>query len=34
MKLEPCIILKSFFNFSDSEPEYSHKLYSYKKVCG
>ena len=34
MKLEPCIILKLFLNFSDSEPEYSYKLYSYKaKVC-
>ena len=28
-----CIILKSFLMFSDSESEYSHKLYSYKKVC-
>ena len=33
MKLESCIILQLFFNFSDSEPEYSYKVYSYKKVC-
>ena len=32
MKLVPCIIFKSFLNFSNSEPEYSYKLYSYKKV--
>ena len=31
MKLEPFIILKLFLNFSDSEPLYSYKLYSYKK---
>ena len=30
MKLEPCIILKLVLNFSDSEPEYSYKIYSYK----
>ena len=29
MKLESCIILELFLNFSDSEPEYSYKLYSY-----
>ena len=33
MKIESCIILKLFLNFSDSEPEYSDKLYSYKIVC-
>ena len=33
MKLEPCIILKLFLNFSDSGPEYSYKLYSYKNLC-
>ena len=33
MKLEPRIILKLFLNFSDSEPEYSYKLYSYKNLC-
>ena len=32
MKLEPCIIIKLFLNFSDSEPQYSYKLYSNKKV--
>ena len=30
MKLEPCIILKLFLNFSDSLPEYSYKFYTYK----
>ena len=30
MNLDPCIILKLFLNFSNSEPEYSDKLYSYK----
>ena len=28
VKLEPCIILKFFLNFNDSEPEYCYKLYS------
>ena len=27
------MILELFLNFSDSEPGYSFKLYSYKKVC-
>ena len=31
MKLESCIILKLFLNFSYSEPEYSYKLYFHKK---
>ena len=30
MKLELCIFRKLFLNFSDSEPQYSHELYSYK----
>ena len=30
---KPCIIHKLFLSFSDSWPEYSYKLYSYKKVC-
>ena len=30
MKLEPCIILNLFLNYSDSESYYSYKLYSYK----
>ena len=33
MKLEPCIILNTFLNFIDSQPEYCYELYSYKKVC-
>ena len=32
MKVESCIILKLFLNFSDSEPGYSYKLYSLKSV--
>ena len=32
MKVEPFIILILFLNFNDSEPEYSYKLWSYKKV--
>ena len=31
MKLEPHIILKLFLTFSDYEPQYSYKLYSYKQ---
>ena len=31
MKLEPLIILKLLSNFSDCDPQYSYKLYSYKK---
>ena len=31
MKHDPSIILKSFLNFSNFEPRYSFKLYSYKK---
>ena len=31
MKRRPCIILKLFLNFSDSEPYYCYKFYSYKK---
>ena len=31
MKIEPFTVLKSFLNFSASKPEYSHKLYSYKR---
>ena len=27
MKLDPCIVLKLFLNFSYSEQEYSYKLY-------
>ena len=33
MELQPCVILKLFINFSDSEPGYSCKLYSYKEKC-
>ena len=33
MKLEPCIILKLFLNFSNSENLHSYKLYFYKNVC-
>jgi len=32
MKLEPCIILILFLNFSDSEPEYSYKICAYSEV--
>ena len=28
-----CIIFKLFLNFSDSEREYSNKLYPYEKKC-
>ena len=31
MKLEPRILLQLFLNFSDFEPQYSCKLYFYKK---
>ena len=31
MKVEPCNILKLFLNFSNFEPQYSYRLYSYKK---
>jgi len=31
MKIELCIILKLFLNFSNSEPEYFYKFYSYEK---
>ena len=31
MKLEPCIILKLFFNFSTFEPQYSYNIYFYKE---
>ena len=31
MKLEFRIILKMLINFSNFEPEYSYKLFSYKK---
>ena len=31
MKVEPGIILKLFLNFSNFEPQYSYRLYSYKK---
>ena len=31
MKLEPRIILNLLLNFSDFDPRYSYKLYSYKK---
>ena len=33
MRLEPRIILNLFLNFSDFEPHYCYKLYSYKKEC-
>ena len=33
MKVEPGNILKLFLNFSNFEPQYSYKLYSYKKEC-
>ena len=29
MKLEPCIFLELFINFSDFEPQNSYKFYSY-----
>ena len=32
MQLEPCIIPIVFLDLSDSEPDYSYKLYSYKNV--
>ena len=32
MKLEPRIILKLFLNLSESEPDYSYKIYSYKSA--
>ena len=32
MKLEPCTNVKLFLNFSNSEPEYSYKLYTYKNT--
>ena len=32
MKLEHSIFPKLLLNFSDSEPEYSYKLYFYKNV--
>ena len=31
MKVGPGIILKLFLNFSNFEPQYSYRLYSYKK---
>ena len=31
MKVEPGNILKLFLNFSNFEPKYSYRLYSYKK---
>ena len=31
MKVEPCNILKLFLNNSNFEPQYSYRLYSYKK---
>ena len=31
IKLEPRSILKLFLDFSDFEPQYSYKLFSYKK---
>ena len=31
MKVEPGDILKLFLNFSNFEPQYSYRLYSYKK---
>ena len=31
MKVEPGNILKLFLNFSNFEPQYSYRLYSYKK---
>ena len=30
MKVEPGNILKLFLNFSNFEPQYSYRLYSYK----
>ena len=33
MKHESCIILKLILNISDSQPEYSYKLYAYEKKC-
>ena len=32
-RLGPRIILKSFLNLSDFEPQYSYKLQSYKRDC-
>ena len=31
MKVEPGNILKLFLNFGNFEPQYSYRLYSYKK---
>ena len=31
MRSEPRNILKIFLNFTDFEPHYSYKIYSYKK---
>ena len=31
MKVEPSIIPKLFLNFSNFEPQYFYRLYSYKK---
>ena len=31
MKVEPGNILKLFLHFSNFEPQYSYRLYSYKK---
>ena len=31
MKLELCVIVKLFLDFSDSEPECSYKFYSHKR---
>ena len=31
MKVEPGNILKLFLKFSNFEPQYSYRLYSYKK---
>ena len=33
MKVEPGNILKLFLNLSNFEPQYSYRLYSYKKEC-
>ena len=30
-RFEPRVILKLFLNFSDFEPQYTNKLYSYKR---
>ena len=32
MKLEPCIILNLSLKFSDFEPQYPYKLYSYNSI--